>query len=1138
MFLKRLSIRGFKSFADRTVFDFTPGVAVIVGPNGSGKSNLVDAIAWVLGEQGAKTLRGGKMEDVIFAGTPKRPALGRAEVELTIDNSSGILPIDFTEVTVGRTLFRSGESEYAINGVPCRLLDVQELLSDSGIGRELHTIVGQGQLDDILQGSPFDRRAVVEEASGLLKHRKRKERAVRKLERVDADLERLGDVMAELRRQIRPLERQAEVAKKATEIEAELREVKLKLWLLDYRAVSSEEDAEAERRAVAELERLTERLSSLTARAEQLEADLAFAARDAEAALGTEYRLGGIKDRFDALSRFAAERARHLDDLIAREPRAEAPSDVEIEAAERAHTEARAAREQAQAEAKHAETERAAAQTAREQAARSREEIVTLHGERAALRAAVEGAEDERRRLLEQRGTAMASAERAQEALGGVRSELERLDAEETALGGRLDDAESRRDARRSAVDIFVEREREAERRLGSLQARRAVLAEEVARESDPTSLLQGGQGFAGRVIDQVRARSGYERALRAALGPLADAALASSRAEAMAGLDRLKKAGGRASIAVPGTSIYSPVPAGVRALLDVIESTGPHADLVRGLLAGIALADSLAEAAELSRDHPALVVVTTDGDRLGPNVMTGGAPTELRDARDELRAVDDEIGRAGDALDALARDLVHAQAELEVIEQELGALAERMNELDASVAGATERLGQLEREAHGSVREDQVLAGRLAEVEERLRADTERLRAVESRLGRAVSEEPPIDVETLARIERMAAERALRLGEANERERAASARVDELRERATRVASDRATWESGRDRWERDVLRARAAAEAAAAVSERVAGWVEHARSVRDGGEQRRRALEEELASVRTSRRGTEAGLDDARRFAHESDLRRAERSHRIAALVQRLRDEYQMSPEEAAEAVRAEPEEDDELRRRSTTLQRRLDLLGRVNPIAMEQYQGLVDRYKFLEDQTADLKKSRRDLMAVVAEVDAKIVEIFGQAFEDITREFESVFARLFPGGEGTLSLTDPNDLLNAGIEVEARPAGKRVKRVSLLSGGERSLVAVALLFSVFRARPSPFYLLDEVEPALDDVNLHRFLQIASEFRDTSQLLIVTHQKRTMEIADSLYGISMAGEGVSKVICERLGDHVPEQSPQNAPA
>ncbi|MFY9587035.1 MAG: AAA family ATPase, partial [Actinomycetota bacterium] len=269
MFLKSLEIRGFKSFAERTVLEFAPGVSVIVGPNGSGKSNLVDAIAWVLGEQGPKTLRGGKMEDVIFAGTPKRPAAGRAEVSLTIDNSSGVLPIEFTEVTVSRTLFRNGDSEYAINGVPCRLLDVQELLSDSGVGRELHTIVGQGQLDEVLNARPEERRAYIEEAAGILKHRRRKERAIRKLERVDADIERIGDLVSELRRQIRPLERQAEIAKRAGEIEAELAEVKLRIWAADYRVVVTEADVDAERRLAAELEQLAAEAARLEARGEE-----------------------------------------------------------------------------------------------------------------------------------------------------------------------------------------------------------------------------------------------------------------------------------------------------------------------------------------------------------------------------------------------------------------------------------------------------------------------------------------------------------------------------------------------------------------------------------------------------------------------------------------------------------------------------------------------------------------------------------------------------------------------------------------------------------------------------------------------------------------------------------------------------
>jgi chromosome segregation protein len=1138
VFLRRLVIRGFKSFADKTVFDFTPGVAVIVGPNGSGKSNLVDAIAWVLGEQGAKTLRGGKMEDVIFAGTPKRPALGRAEVELTIDNSSGVLPIDFTEVSVRRTLFRSGESEYAINDVPCRLLDVQELLSDSGIGRELHTIVGQGQLDEILAGRPEDRRAVIEEASGLLKHRKRKERAVRKLERVDADIERLGDVIAELRRQIRPLERQAEVAKRASEIEAELREVKLKLWVLEYIGVTSEEDAEAERRAVEQVEEIARKVTVLVERGERCETDLGAAARTAETMLATEYRLAAMRDRLEGLAGLASERATHLEDLAAREPRDEAPSTAELAAAEASLLDARAARERAEEEARHAETERSAVQSAREEASRAREEVVHLHGERAALRAAVEAAEEERTRLLEHRGLAQNAADRSQGGLSEVRQDLERLDGEETALGGRLDETEARAAEQRAVVDQIEGRIAAAERKIESLTARREMLVQEVSRASDPAALLSGAHGIAGRVIDQVRAAAGYERALRAALGPLADAVLATSRADAMAALERLKRDGGRAAIAVPGASIYAPVPVGVRALLQVVSSVGPHADLVRGLLSGIALAESLAEAAELSRAHPGIVVVTPEGDRLGANVVTGGAPEEMRDARDALRRLDEEIATATDARDALRREDEHARAELAVVEAEVADVSERMNALDAQVAGATERLAQLEREAHATSREDGVLAGRLSEVQERLGEDTERLRAVESHLGRAVAAEPEVDLQTLVQIERLAAQRALHLGEATERERAVGAALAALKEREERVSEMRAQWETGRTAWTSGAARARAVVDAARILSERAAHWVEDARAQRTATEEKRRSLEDELSAARRERRESESALEEARTRAHQTDLRRAERSHRVAALVQRLRDDYQMAPEEASEAVRADPEEADELQRRASTLDRRLGLLGRVNPIAMEQFQGLVDRHTFLTDQVNDLKRSRRDLTSVVAEVDMKIVEIFGTAFQDVAREFNGVFARLFPGGEGKMVLTDPDDLLNSGVDVEARPAGKRVKRVSLLSGGERSLVAVALLFSVFRARPSPFYLLDEVEPALDDVNLHRFLEIAAEFRERSQLLIVTHQKRTMEIADVLYGISMAGEGVSKVICERLEDPTQKQTEQPAGA
>ena len=1129
MFLRRLAIRGFKSFADRTVFDFTPGVAVIVGPNGSGKSNIVDAIAWVLGEQGAKTLRGGKMEDVIFAGTPSRPALGRAEVELTIDNSSGVLPIEFAEVTLSRTLFRSGESEYAINGVPCRLLDIQELLSDSGIGRELHTIIGQGQLDDILAGRPDDRRAVIEEAAGLLKHRKRKDRAVRKLERVDADVERLGDVINELRRQIRPLERQAEVAKRAAEIEQELGELKLKLWVLDFRTVTSEADADAERRAVDEVEALARDLASTGERAESIERELTDASRSTEQALGTEYRLAAIVDRFEALSRFATERRGHLEDLAAREPVDDAPSAPETAAAEEALTTARSARASADEEARRADRERQAIQSARDEANRAREEIVHLNGERAALRAAVENAGDERRRIAERREGVDEQSARVTAGVTEVRAELERLESEESALGQRLADAEGRRDAGRRVLERMGEQARAAERAAEALRARAMMLEEEVARAEDPATLLRGAAGIEGRVLDHVRAKPGYERALVAALGPLAHAAMARARADALAAIERLKREGARGAVAVPGEAGRDPLPVGVRSLAAHVETSGSLGDAVKASLSGIAIAESLAEAAELLHAHPGIVVVTIDGDRLGPTMVEGGAPVSARDPRDEWRRAQAELSEANDALEALHRDAEHVRAEVEVLEAEVAELAERMDVIDAQTSAATERLSHLEREAHATAREDSVLAGRMTEVEERLAADGERLGAVESRLSRAIAAEPAIDATTLAEIERQAADRSLQLGEATERERAAAALVESLHQKARRIGEERARWEAGRSAWVDGAARAGEVATVAAATAERVASWVTHARAARAGGEERRRALEDSLADARRSRRELETVLDEARQRAHEADLRRAERSHRVAALVQRLREDHDLSPEEATEAVAVDPEEADEMRRRATTLERRLGLLGRVNPIAMEQYQELVDRHAFLQEQVNDLRRSRRDLTSVVDEVDRKIVEVFGQAFGDIATEFQLVFDRLFPGGEGRLVLTDPDDLLNSGVEVEARPAGKRVKRVSLLSGGERSLVSVALLFSVFRARPSPFYLLDEVEAALDDVNLHRFLEIASEFRDASQLLIVTHQKRTMEIADVLYGISMAGNGVSAVICEKLEAPVP---------
>ncbi|HVL90273.1 MAG TPA: chromosome segregation protein SMC [Actinomycetota bacterium] len=1123
MFLKSLSLQGFKSFADKTTLEFTPGVAVIVGPNGSGKSNLSDAIAWVLGEQGPKTLRGGKMEDVIFAGTPKRNGAGRAEVSLTIDNSAGVLPIEFTEVTITRTIFRGGDSEYAINGTPCRLLDVQELLSDSGIGRELHTIVGQGQLDGVLQARPEERRAYIEEAAGILKYRRRKERAVRKLERTDADIERLGDVIGELRRQIRPLEQQAEMAKRSAEIQADLAEVTLRLWVHDYAAIAEEGDREAEARLTAEAEQLAARLQELAAAIEALENESASSSAAAEAALSTEYRLSSARERVAGLARLADERARHLDELAVRAPEGQAPPPELIAETEAELAAIRVERERAEQQAREAEQEWRALTAAQEAAVKAREEIVHLQGERAALRAAVQAADEERQRLAERRAFLARRRQAREDEIKATADELRVLDDREGKFEAALDEARAALGEAQAAANESAQRLRDLERSADALEARRAVLAEEAARGT-PKDLIGRIPGLLGVLREIVRPVNGWERAAQSALEPVAGAIVAARPEDAIQAIRTLKSAGGRGVFVSEGAG--AAVPEGIRSAEEAVEQAP---DAVRALLRGIALADDLDGAWEIARANPGITVVTRDGDRIAGGVLSGGDPAGLgRDVAAELAAVEAGLRENGERLASARMESERAAAAADEAASRVGELVRQGNEVDAELTGVADHLAELEREDHAAQREDAMMAGRVQEMEERLVSDSEKLSAVESRLSRAVAEERPvIDATQMAAVERRAAERSLHLGGLAERERTVARRVEDLKSRARRIAQEREEWERSREA--RIAASRKAAAIAAAAVMtrDRLEAWIEEARRARFGVEERRTRCAAELAEARRVRRETEQRAEEVREMAHRTDLARAERSHRLAAMIEKLRAEHDLSPEEAiGRAGTSHDDNVDELRRRASVLERKLNMIGRVNPIAMEQYQGLVDRHAFLTEQVTDLRKSRKDLVSVVEEVDAKIVEMFSAAFEDVKREFEQVFVRLFPGGEGKLALTDPSDLLESGVDVEARPGGKRVKRISLLSGGERSLVAIALLSSIFRARPSPFYLLDEVEAALDDVNLHRFLELVKEFKSASQILIVTHQKRTMEVGDILYGISMGNDGVTRVLAQRFDE------------
>jgi chromosome segregation protein len=1178
--LKSLTLRGFKSFATATTLKFEPGITAVVGPNGSGKSNVVDAIAWVLGEQGAKALRGGKMEDVIFAGTPGRPALGRAEVVLTIDNADGALPIDYTEVTISRLMFRSGESEYAINGTPCRLLDVQELLSDSGIGRELHVIVGQGQLDAVLSARPEDRRGFIEEAAGVLKHRKRKEKALRKLDAMQANLTRLTDLTAELRRQLKPLGRQAEIARRAAVIQAELRDMRLRLLaddLLGLRTVMAAElrdEAELRGRRTA----VESSLGSATTRETELEGLLAADAPLLARAQETYYRLSSLRERFRGTAELAGERHRNLAaDLEAEARPGRSAEDLEAEAAGVRTEEGvvRAALDADRARLAEAEERRAALEqrlraeeqdlvsAARAQADR-REGLAKLHGQVNALRTRAAAADEETGRIGTARAEAIARAERARAEFLVVQEQVLTLEGGESGLDAHYEAANASLTEATIRVETLVAEEREAEREKSFWSARREALEMSLLRRDGAGALVDAGDrlpGLLGTVASVLSVRAGSEVAVAAALGALADAVAVSDADAAVRALDLLKgDDAGRATLLVGGTernpvansafSVREPLPGRAEWALDLVTAPAALAGAVARILDGIAVVPDLQSARALVAQRPDLTVVTDEGDLLSAWRAVGGgasAPSllEVQAAADEAA---EKFAEASMSADRLRFALSSARAELDRLQVDLDRALEGLHESDARMAAVAEQLGLLGSQQRAAQDEAERLDRALHDAEAARDRDLQGLAALEQRLAEA--QVAPLDVEpdTSARDEAAgelhaarAVEVEVRLGvvAGEERSRALVSRAESLERAAATERASRERLAALRASRARGAIVAAAVAEAAREVLARIEVSIEQAKDERSLVEASRRLNEGELAEVRTRRRELATELEGLTDVAHRDEMARTEQRLRIEALEQRCAEEYGIDPDTLAadygpdvevpppgdaEDPTPAPYERSMVERRAAAADRQLALLGKVNPLALEEFSALEERHAYLSHQLEDLKDTRRDLLTVVKEVDERIHEVFRSAFEDTAREFEHVFSILFPGGEGRLILTDPDDLLTTGIEVEARPPGKKVKRLSLLSGGERSLTAIALLFAIFRARPSPFYLLDEVEAALDDRNLSRLLDMVEEFRGTSQIVIVTHQKRTMEIADSLYGVSMRGDGISTVISQRL--------------
>ena len=1235
MHLKSLTLKGFKSFAQPTTFQFEPGVTAIVGPNGSGKSNVVDALAWVMGEQGAKSLRGGKMEDVIFAGTSTRGPLGRAEVRLTIDNSNGALPIEYSEVTISRTLFRNGGSEYAINGESVRLLDVQELLSDSGIGREMHVIVGQGQLDAVLRATPEDRRGFIEEAAGILKHRRRKERTLRKLDAMETNLTRLTDLAGEIRRQLKPLGRQAEVARAAQGIAAEVRDAKARLLADDVARLRGELDELAKDEAERHSERivLQEQAEQKQLRIERLEREQQ--SDDLDAARRVTIGLEAVQSKLRGLF---AQTQQRLTFLATQAEAPDGPAGVTRAAVAEAGEEA--ARLESLIPAAEAEWDRASAQTRQAQRAldaidehiAAQSELVSRHDLKLSqLRGRAEAAAQKRgaiREEISRREQAVAqSRARAEEAQHELDSFEQREEVEGVPDSG-LDDAYR---AAQEAQSVAEQGRDEARERLGVLEQERAGLAARVQaltrsldlRDASGALLERAPDGIDGRVSDHIRVREGAEAAVAAALGAYADALLADSGAAAgdavaaareqdlgrlnavIAGKDR----GARGDGSEPESA---PVIPGATRILDLLVAA-PRG--VRGLLARSYVTDDLGaalSAANALQGHwpeGGFAVVTRDGDVVTEHTLSGGSGlspsrielgAELEQAEQQLAGVNEQIERTEAELSELrstvSRSKIAAQeayTELRAADARLAEYSKERNRLLARAEASHAESGRAEQAlaaVEGTGEEAEREADRAARVLAEAEGEPRPILDASSRDGLLAEVEEARNAEIELR---------LALETARERARAGLARRDALTEQydAERKAAEEAA--------RRAVLRARqvAQAEHVAAILPAVLDACDRslteARLAQQAAEQERARHSQELTLLRSEESDLRRKLQLLTDRVHGAELKSYERKLQLSALLERsgnelglvedvliaefgpdqpipvasedlapaapapgaaggaetgLGDDFanELERELAAELgigggaedgagteardtaaggaaaggspatvpfVRAEQE------RRLARAEKRLAELGRINPLALEEFAALEQRHLFLTDQLKDLTKTRSDLLAIISDLDEKMQGIFAEAFEDTRVAFAEVFPILFPGGSGEIALTDPEDLLGTGIEMSVRPAGKKVERLSLLSGGERSLAAVAWLIAIFQARPSPFYIVDEVEAALDDANLGRLLQVFERLRENSQLIVITHQKRTMEIADALYGVSMRQDGISAVVGQRIG-------------
>ncbi|OFW55712.1 MAG: chromosome segregation protein SMC [Candidatus Solincola sediminis] len=1172
MYLKSLTVRGFKSFAEKMTIEFEPGISVIVGPNGSGKSNVADSVLWVLGEQSPRNLRGTKMEDVIFAGSATRQPQSMAEVSLSFDNRNGDIPLDFPEVVVTRRILRTGESEYLLNKANCRLIDIQEILSDFGIGRELTAVISQNKLETILRSQAEDRRAFIEEAAGLRKHRRRKEKALRKMEGMERNLVRVKDIISEVNKQLRPLERQARQAKEYQELATSIRELAIRLLVAELEELKEqwENRREEEERLAHQLEETSVAVRQGKERISKLEGGIRNGREELEKCRLRQMRLLSLGERLRACQRLGEERLKLY-----------AALDGDIGYGEDGWVSRKQelARKRAELESEYTKTEELMSEL-EEEGQRLRHErkvlaaeLSSARRERDALRHSWDDMKARDKAIQEDKRNNLEKAEELNRAAGAFQSRRDELSKRfeevsaslretELALSNMMRekaDRQSRLAAKkqelsrlRAELEAITERQKSFYQDSALVTARLKALEELfssridfAAGASKVLEDMQGTTGIIGILLEKINMTAGWEKALESYLGPWLFCVITEGLKEALEAIKTLKKGEEGYALFLPLSEI-SKEPgedlkgmarrAGGTAALDIIDCDNEILPAVEYLLGEVVFCGNIEEAGRQAELYPKLTFVTPQGDIIAPRRMIkGGAKPdsafhvisgkrEIKQLQEKLALCDEQAIAIETERSQTLEFIAGLESEIRIMEKDAEEIEAASRELEAASREKARDRERMESDIAG-------LTEKHAELDEEQRnliANSAALEEEESNLAMTLERLEPQWAREEGVVEGLR-QREKELDEALQQMRAKEASLSErrfhLHERLKELEEESAPVLPGRE----DLAEMSAAQERMLELTRRLVRSHEGLAAKAGSREiEAREGIEKgecELDELRIRLEGMESAEVELRETVHNKDLITAQLKMRVDMLVQRLLDEYRL-PLETAVREYAPTCSREEMRQDLERMERRREMLGQVNLRAVEEFQALKERHDFLREQVEELKESKASLLKVVRAIDQEIVRIFKETFEEVNQHFQELFAKLFPQGRAELGLSDPTDLLNTGVDIEAQPRGKRLKKLSLLSGGETALTSLAFLFAIFKTRPSPFYFLDEVEAALDDVNLHRFLNMLKEFKGDSQLVIITHQKRTMEIADVLYGVSMQASGISKVVSQRLDE------------